>query len=256
MRILCFGDSLTAGYSGMGTSYTPYHVILVRRLEQAFPDLKVEIEEDGVPGDVTGMYMGRILKHFGRGKKPFDWTIVLGGTNDLAYSISPTSIFENLSKTWSVALNSGSKVLALTVPECGPKGSPPNGSIRDKMAQNKAELNDLIKNYEKRGYHAFDFHATLPYHSLSSADNKRYWDDLIHLTPDGYDLMGRQIAAELVNILQNEDPQALESKPVYAVSKPKRRMSFKDDGKLFLEEDGDPSQITQGYIVVRGTDLE
>ena len=68
--------------------------------------------------------------------------------------------------------------------------------------------------------------------------------------------MGRQIAAELFRILDNEDPQAAESMQVYAIPKPKRRMSFKDDGKLFLEEDGDPSDITQGYIVVRGADLE
>ena len=92
---------------------------------------------------------------------------------------------------------------------------------------------------------------------MSSEDRKRYWDDLVHLTPDGYDLMGRQIAAELINILQNPpDEPTQDGKQVYALSKSRRRKSFKDDGRLFLEEEGDPTALDQGYIVVRGTDLE
>lgn len=252
MRILCFGDSLTAGYSGMGTSYTPYHEKLVKRLEEAFPDLRVEIEEDGVPGDVTGFFMGRILKHFGRGKEPFDWTIILGGTNDLAYSKTPASIFENLKKTASVPLSSGSNVLVLTVPEAGPKGA-----VADRLALRRDELNESIKAHKQPKYHTFDFHASFPYHSMSPEDNKRYWDDLVHLTPDGYDLMGRQIAAEMVKILQNAEEPTQNGKPVYAIPpRSKTRKPFSDDTRLFMEEDGDPSDLSQGYIVVRGQDLD
>ena len=53
MRILCFGDSLTAGYSGMGAIYHPYTTRLVQFLEMAFPELDVETVEDGIPGSTV-----------------------------------------------------------------------------------------------------------------------------------------------------------------------------------------------------------
>ena len=53
MRILCFGDSLTAGYSSMGAIYHPYTEMLVQFLEMAFPELNVETVEDGMPGSVV-----------------------------------------------------------------------------------------------------------------------------------------------------------------------------------------------------------
>jgi lysophospholipase L1-like esterase len=53
LRILCFGDSLTAGYSGFGAIYHPYHEVLKDRLTEEFPDLAVQIIESGVPGDIA-----------------------------------------------------------------------------------------------------------------------------------------------------------------------------------------------------------
>ncbi len=40
-------------------------------------------------------------------------------------------------------------------------------------------------------------------------------------------------------------------------SPPRRRLrKFKDDDNKFVEEVGDPSDLTQGYIVVRRKDLD
>lgn len=50
LRILCFGDSLTAGYSCWGTIFHPYQEKLEHMLTMAFPDLKIETVEDGVSG--------------------------------------------------------------------------------------------------------------------------------------------------------------------------------------------------------------
>jgi len=63
LRILCFGDSLTSGYSCFGSISHPYNEKLVEKLEEAFPDIKVDVTEDGVPGGLTGMFMTRIMKH-------------------------------------------------------------------------------------------------------------------------------------------------------------------------------------------------
>ena len=66
LRILCFGDSLTEGYSGWGSSFTPYSEKLEEMLTMAFPDVDVEIETDGLSGDmVTGRaaFLARMKLH-------------------------------------------------------------------------------------------------------------------------------------------------------------------------------------------------
>ena len=63
IRILCFGDSLTAGYSRMGSVYHPYSEKLVQMVEMAFPEYEVESVEDGVPGDLVsgrGTFLSRM----------------------------------------------------------------------------------------------------------------------------------------------------------------------------------------------------
>lgn len=55
LRILCFGDSLTDGYSAHGTERYPYSERLEARL-RAVPQLRgtqLEIVTDGVPGDMV-----------------------------------------------------------------------------------------------------------------------------------------------------------------------------------------------------------
>jgi len=53
LRVLCFGDSLTAGYAALGSIYHPYRLKLEQMLEMAFPDTDVETVDDGRPGDTV-----------------------------------------------------------------------------------------------------------------------------------------------------------------------------------------------------------
>jgi lysophospholipase L1-like esterase len=65
IRILCFGDSLTAGYCGWGTVYHPYRDKLVQMVEMAFPEYEVETAVDGISGDMVGPgggFKGRMEK--------------------------------------------------------------------------------------------------------------------------------------------------------------------------------------------------
>jgi hypothetical protein len=82
---------------------------------------------------------------------------------------------------------------------------------------------------------------------MSEEDRKKYWDDHLHFTPDGYDLVGNKVGIALVSLLAAERG---ELRPA------KRRRMFRDDDKKFAEETGDPSAIDQGYVVVRRADLE
>ncbi len=39
---------------------------------------------------------------------------------------------------------------------------------------------------------------------MSETDRKRYWDDAVHFTPDGYDLIGQKVGLALVSLLVKE----------------------------------------------------
>ncbi|KAM0231156.1 hypothetical protein ACHAPO_008772 [Fusarium lateritium] len=116
--ILCFGDSLTSGYFCQGMMSHPYADKLEDRLTGTFPEVDFEIVVNGYPGDAASSerFSNRV-KSAWRGRI-YDWTIVLGGTNDIAFSIPPEIIFSSLKKTYDLARDKGAKVLALTVPEC------------------------------------------------------------------------------------------------------------------------------------------
>jgi hypothetical protein len=50
---------------------------------------------------------------------PYTWAIILGGTNDLVMGTRGNDIWESLKEVYKIPLQAGTKVLALTVPECG-----------------------------------------------------------------------------------------------------------------------------------------
>jgi hypothetical protein len=70
----------------------------------------------------------------------YDWAIILGGTNDLSVKRQGEDIYEALKKVWAYPLNNGTKVLSLTVPECG--------FCDPKTDDARNELNDLIMNHK------------------------------------------------------------------------------------------------------------
>lgn len=72
------------------------------------------------------------------------------------------------------------------------------------------------------------------------------------MTPAGYDLMGEKIAARLVEIIM--PPGRLQ--PQQQTNGARRKKIFKDDDKVFDEEDGDEHKLEHGYYVVRRKDLE
>lgn len=99
--------------------------------------------------------------------------------------------------------------------------------------------------------YAFDLKSKIPYHSLSEKDRDTYWDDGLHLSPNGYDWMGNHIADALIPIIQREEQEE------QAKSRSKRPTPspVPNDGPALDEEGGNPRRISQGYVVVRKHDL-
>ena len=198
--IICFGDSLTAGYqspgSGLPEGYdTPYGSFLQDMLG---PRARVAIS--GICGELTGEMAMRfrqdVLVH-----GP-SFVVVLGGTNDLGLNARPAEVMRNLLKMYESALGSGVQPVPVTVPSIRVEGLEGEGEgegqrwVRDHI-ERRLTLNGLITDYcVKRGVACVDlFTATAePGTRLLAAP---YSNDGLHLTTHGYRLMATLLYEEI-----------------------------------------------------------
>ena len=103
LKILCFGNSLTAGFTMMGLASYPYADFIEAYLAPLFPSTKLLIDVSGLPGDrVVGsgsQFLNRMQNRCNKAVsegRPYDWVIVLGGTNDLGWFAEPKVIYDGL----------------------------------------------------------------------------------------------------------------------------------------------------------------
>ncbi|PKS06536.1 hypothetical protein jhhlp_007284 [Lomentospora prolificans] len=245
LKVLCFGDSLTSGYYSFGLGEHPYAETLVQRLRAALPAhlLPVSVKAEGRSCErlrTIGVLTSSQMRIHMTG--PSSLAVQ---SNDIAYCFTATEIYSALKETWAIPLSKGTKVLALTVPECKSKAQ--------FATDTRNNLNKLILRHKEPNFYAFDLHAHIPYHSLSPEEVEKYWDDGLHLTEEGYDWMGGHIADALIKLILTEKPKAT------AAPKPERKRRgprvYGDEGSL-EEEAGDPKKLSAGYVVVRQRDLE
>ncbi|KAL8814255.1 MAG: hypothetical protein Q9223_006509 [Gallowayella weberi] len=196
LRILCFGDSLTAGYSSYGYFHYPYAAQIRKELKKALPATDVSVVVSGLSGDrvIAGQFLRRMRGMCAADAyPPYDWVIVLGGTNDLGWSERPDQVYEALKLVWDVALGTGANVLALSVLEA----EYTSGDV----VQRRNELNGMIARHSQDRWHYLDLCAAVPYFNMNETMRQRIWDDGLHLTMDGYEMMGEAIATKLIELL-------------------------------------------------------
>lgn len=197
VRILCFGASITAGWSQLGSRYYPYANTLETRLKEALPGRYFAVQIDGLPGDtaVYGQYMKRLRSLTSTTSSPYDFVIVQGGGNDLAWSIEPKEIFEALREVWSVAFDAGSTVIALTVTK--------TVGASENLARKYDALNDLIVKEEHEKLYSVDVSNMLPPATKQNVGVTGIYDlDGVHLRKKGYEMMGDAIASSLIEIIR------------------------------------------------------
>jgi len=198
--IVCFGDSLTAGYQSpthanpMGEA-TPYGRFLKEWLGG-----RVEIRVSGICGELTDEMVNR----FSRDVLPHrpSHVIILGGTNDLGWNARPVDIMGNLVKMYESAWAARIVPVPVTVPSIRPDtedGGPDAEAWLNRHLSGRNELNAMIGKYA--GIHELTsidlFSATVdPATRLLAAG---YSNDGLHLTTAGYRLLARLLYDQVLS---------------------------------------------------------
>jgi len=189
-HIVCFGDSLTAGFQSPSAdnpqgSETPYG-----RFLQELTGPAVRVSVSGVCGELTAemamRFRSAVLVH-----QPTH-VVILGGTNDLGWNAAPAEIMRNLLKMYELAAAAGIKPVPVTVPSIRMGDDLRSEEGRRWFAEHldrRHQLNELIVCYaESKRLAAFDlFAATVEPETQQLA--ARYSNDGLHLTTAGYRLI-------------------------------------------------------------------
>jgi lysophospholipase L1-like esterase len=196
-HIVCFGDSLTAGFQSPTVDHpqgieTPYGRFLQ---ELIGPSVRVSVS--GICGELTGemamRFRSAVLMHHPT------HVVILGGTNDLGWNAAPADIMRNLLKMYELAVAAGVKPVPVTVPSIRVGDDLRSEEGRRWFAEHlerRCELNGSIRYAESKGLTAFDiFTATVDPETQQLA--AQYSNDGLHLTTAGYRLMAERLYQEI-----------------------------------------------------------
>lgn len=193
--IICFGDSLTAGFQSPTRENPTGQDAPYGQFLQSYLDDAVEIRVSGVCGELTGEMIARfqrdVLDHQPK------YVPILGGTNDLGWNASPQDIIDNLIVMYDQVLGIGSVPIPVTVPSIRVEGEEESREGQAWVAEHlarRSQLNRLIQEYAdlKRLAYVDLFAATAEPESGQLAAS--YSNDGIHLTTAGYRLFAAQVA--------------------------------------------------------------
>mmetsp|Transcript_50180 Transcript_50180/g.113905 ORF Transcript_50180/g.113905 Transcript_50180/m.113905 type:complete len:304 (+) Transcript_50180:62-973(+) len=201
-RILCYGDSLTAGTTSLG--YFPYASVLEAGLKSR--GLDVVVNHLGYPGWTADTLVQEAdgpdgLKFLLRASKPeHDLAIILAGTNDLGYpgqgeKPREFQIFDNIWALHLMAHERGVKTLAISIPESGYQSAVASArALRD-------SVNQLLqkKCQEPKSMCAY-FDCPVPYDRTSGL----WEEDGLHFSPQGYSSLGKSLVPVVHELLAGD----------------------------------------------------
>ncbi len=191
--LVCFGDSLTAGYqvqaeTGIPLLDTPYGGFL-----QEWLGARGRISVKGMCGEVTSDMVTRFPRDVVDVVPSY--TVILGGTNDLGWGVPPSTIITHLERLYTLALAAGVQPVGVTVPSLRAE-DPGVGSVSlssgplpvwlHSHIQHRLELNRLIaercQHYHMPYVDLFEATSETPHHLLAA----QYSSDGLHLNAAGY----------------------------------------------------------------------
>lgn len=188
-RIVCFGDSLTAGFQSPnpenpGGEDRPYG-----RYLQEWLGPSVEVRISGICGELTGEMTMRFRRDV-LGFRPA-YVVILGGTNDLAWNADPGQVMRNLIKMYESARGERIVPIPVTVPSIlvdVDQGGPEAEAYLERHVRLREALNASICEYARsKALPCVDLFAA----TADAATGQLAWrfsNDGVHLTTAGYRL--------------------------------------------------------------------
>ncbi len=206
--VICFGDSLTAGFQSPTRDNptgqeTPYGQFLQSHVGDG-----VQVRISGICGELTGEMVLRfsrdVLAHQPR------YVLILGGTNDLGWNASPSEIMGNLATMYEQTLAMGGVPIPVTVPSIrveDTSGSQEGQQCVAAHLARRSQLNKLIQDHAcSKGIACVDL-FTVTVEPESGQLASIYSNDGIHLTTAGYRLFAEYVA-RILNPLLAQDQQS------------------------------------------------
>ena len=203
-RVLAYGDSLTAGTSGMELyPYAPYLERAVNQLRQARGDtaVPVVVRHRGMPGwtaanmldDLDGARTG--LRSAIRAVKDpsLSLVVLLAGTNDLGYGFGAEDITRNILALHQVCFQEGvPRTIAISIP---PSGYQSSNAAAAALADTVSTNLEAFCNEEKRSlFHRFPF--------AFEQGGENWFPDTLHFSQKGYQSLGESLASIVDKALQ------------------------------------------------------
>lgn len=209
-RILCFGDSNTAGFHSAGRGYEPYASTLTSQLAHFGWNCKVQ--QEGLSGltaqtMVAQGYNSQIMDVVGIPHKGLslhlheqpDVVIIMAGTNDLGAGQSPEEVLRNVVQLHEQCHELGIATVAMAPPTVIA------GAPRQKRERFARMLQQWAGEQSDHVLHFADAEQILP------RGLPEYWEsDQLHFSPSGSRELGRQLARMLLPALDRLDLCAVE----------------------------------------------
>ena len=206
-RILCYGDSLTAGTSGMNEY--PYGPFLQAKLTP-----NVDVKFLGLPGwTAHNMLMNRdnsdiglraILQRYKQQESaapneyfryPVSLVILLAGTNDLGYGFDEEEIYTNLVQMHETCYeNNVPHTIAVGIPPSAYQNMDPDAAA---LAQ---AVSDSLRTYCGNHPERATF-VEFPFDYERGGPN--WYRDGLHFTEQGYKVLGESLAPTVQEVLKS-----------------------------------------------------
>eukprot|EP00929_Paragymnodinium_shiwhaense_P025080 TRINITY_DN1524_c0_g1_i1.p1 TRINITY_DN1524_c0_g1~~TRINITY_DN1524_c0_g1_i1.p1 ORF type:complete len:347 (+),score=59.19 TRINITY_DN1524_c0_g1_i1:99-1139(+) len=200
-RVLCYGDSLTAGFCSNGALFEPYGRAMAEALGEAgvFAEVAVCGLSGGFASDFNTKKRGSltdVVSGHGKGlcrilaeDGPFDLVIIMAGTNDLGRNDAPRKILPSLKQLHRACHKHNIPTLAMAPPPA-PIRTPAQEALRVQLAS-------LIRQWalsEADGQVLFQDPA-----EFVPATTGWIWEsDRLHFTPAGSRSLGEKMAKLLL----------------------------------------------------------
>jgi len=217
-RVLCYGDSLTAGFAANGVLFEPYGRAMAEKLGAFGVDCQVSI--CGLSGktakemvqtasssliDVVGS-KGKGLARTLEEEGPFDLVMIMAGTNDMGHGHNQPDILQDVEQLHRFCHERGVPTLALAPPP-----APVGGSSRE------VERKSLVASLRSALLRLPGTIGIVDPADIVPSNSTNLWeDDGLHFSPEG----SRQLGAGLATLASARlaSPRSLQSQLAVAAS--------------------------------------